>query len=48
VIIGETGEIRQPEDFVGLAELGYDGYCWNKTHQHVMKDKTLIENLISE
>src|SRR5690348_15693997 len=29
VVIDETGEIRQPEDFVALAEPGYDGYHWD-------------------
>jgi hypothetical protein len=48
VVIDETGEIRQPEDFVRLAQPGYDGYGWDQMHQHVVKDETLIENVISE
>ena len=48
VVIDETGEIRQPEDFVGLAQPGYDGYRWDQTHQRVVKAETLIENLIRE
>ena|SRR5437763_7480462 len=48
VVIDETGEIRQPEDFVGLAQPSYNGYRWDQTHQHVVKDETPIENLISE
>src|SRR5262249_15909093 len=39
VVADETGEIRQPEDFVGLAQPGYDGYRWDQTHQQVVKDE---------
>ncbi len=39
VVIDETGEIRQPGDFVGLAEPGCDGYRWDQTHQHVVKNE---------
>lgn len=48
VVVDETGEIRQPEDFVGLAQPGYDGYRWDQTLQQVVKDETLVENLIRE
>jgi hypothetical protein len=48
VVADETGEIRQPEDFVRLAQPGYDGYFWNQKHQRMMKGETLVENVISE
>ena|SRR5579864_7758444 len=48
VVADETGEIRQPEDFVRLAQPGYDGYHWDQRHQHVVKDEALIENVVSE
>jgi hypothetical protein len=48
VVADETGEIRQPEDFLRLAQPGYDGYYWDQKHQHVVKDEALAENVVSE
>jgi hypothetical protein len=48
VVVDETGEIRQPEDFAGLARPGYDGYRWDQALHRVVKDEASVANLQTE